>query len=152
MLKFIWLCSGSFNIRQLHGVGTVVLNAWHCKTRLVLHSFLTRTCRIWNRLPPEVYPLRYDMRFFKKHVKSFFKAGNTLVDPQVVVSWAGITTSHFQKLLMMPHGEARHVSIFFVVVVVRSCICVIDFTYAERGRKNLIYERFLTQARVFCIV
>lgn len=63
--------------RHREGAHPHILDAWHPKTTRASRSFFTRTCQMWNRLPPEVFPLRYNMGFFKRCVnRSLKKAGN----------------------------------------------------------------------------
>lgn len=49
------------------------LDAWHPSNVRASRSFLPRTCKLWNDLPPEVFPLHYNMGFFKRQVYRFLK-------------------------------------------------------------------------------
>ncbi|XP_063378525.1 uncharacterized protein LOC134665481, partial [Cydia fagiglandana] len=56
------------------------LDTWHTKNKRACRSFLPRTCRMWNDLPPDVFPLRYDMGYFKKRVFRVLKSRQRLSD------------------------------------------------------------------------
>ncbi|XP_063378628.1 uncharacterized protein LOC134665594 [Cydia fagiglandana] len=64
--------------RQRSKVHPHFLDTWHTKNKRASRSFLPRTCRMWNDLPPEVFPLRYDMGFFKKRVFRVLKGRQRL--------------------------------------------------------------------------
>ncbi|XP_026314041.1 uncharacterized protein LOC113225816 [Hyposmocoma kahamanoa] len=56
------------------------LDAWHVTTTRASRSFLPRTSKMWNGLPPEVFPLRYNMEFFKRRVNKVLRSRQRMGD------------------------------------------------------------------------
>lgn len=46
-----------------------ILDPWVSRTTRFSRSFLPYTQKLWNELPPEVFPLNFDMNSFKKKIK-----------------------------------------------------------------------------------
>lgn len=49
------------------------LEAWRSSTTRFSRSFLPRVCKMWNELPPTVFPQSYDLGSFKRRVNSYLK-------------------------------------------------------------------------------
>ena len=49
------------------------IDACHSTNVRASRAFLPRTCKLWNDFPSDVFPLHYNMGFFKRHVYSYLK-------------------------------------------------------------------------------
>lgn len=55
--------------RHRLGAHPHIIDVWVSRTARFTRSFLPHTCKLWNELPSEVFPLNYNMHSFKKNVK-----------------------------------------------------------------------------------
>ncbi|CAH2242296.1 jg25211 [Pararge aegeria aegeria] len=50
------------------------LDAWYSSTVRNTRSFLPRTCKLWNNLPSDVFPQKYNLGLFKGRINKFLKS------------------------------------------------------------------------------
>lgn len=65
------------------------LDNWQSTTVRFKRNFLPRTTTLWNRLPAEVFPNRYDIAAFKKRAYTFLKGRQRICDPSGVAGVHG---------------------------------------------------------------
>ncbi|CAH2235743.1 jg11402 [Pararge aegeria aegeria] len=49
------------------------LDAWYSSTVRNIRSFLPRTCKLWNNLPSDMFPQKYNLGLFKGRINKFLK-------------------------------------------------------------------------------